>query len=58
MNQIFKVISKIYEAPFIKVDATKYTEVGYQGDDASNIIVDLYKKSIFKSKQKAKCRKI
>lgn len=29
----------------IRVEATRYTEVGYHGDDVTNIIVDLYKKS-------------
>jgi len=28
----------------IRVEATRYTEVGYHGDDVTNIIVDLYKK--------------
>lgn len=44
-TEIFRQISKIYNAPFITVEATKYTEVGYHGDDVNNIITDLYKKT-------------
>jgi ATP-dependent protease HslVU (ClpYQ) ATPase subunit len=44
-TEIFRMIAKVYNAPFIKVEATKYTEVGYHGDDVTNIVVDLYKKS-------------
>jgi ATP-dependent HslUV protease ATP-binding subunit HslU len=46
-TEIFRLIAKLYNAPFIRVEATKYTEVGYHGDDVTNIIVDLYKKSKF-----------
>ena len=41
-TEIFRRISKIYNAPFIRVEATKYTEVGYHGDDITNIITDLF----------------
>ena len=44
-TEIFRLIAKLYNAPFIRVEATRYTEVGYHGDDITNIIVDLYKKS-------------
>jgi ATP-dependent HslUV protease ATP-binding subunit HslU len=44
-TEIFRRISKIYNAPFIRVEATKYTEVGYHGDDITNIITDLFKKT-------------
>jgi ATP-dependent HslUV protease ATP-binding subunit HslU len=44
-TEIFRIIAKLYNAPFIRVEATRYTEVGYHGDDITNIIVDLYKKS-------------
>lgn len=46
-TEIFRIIAKLYNAPFIRVEATRYTEVGYHGDDITNIIVDLYKKSKF-----------
>jgi ATP-dependent HslUV protease ATP-binding subunit HslU len=44
-TEIFRVIAKLYQAPMIRVEATRYTEVGYHGDDVTNIIVDLFKKS-------------
>lgn len=44
-TEIFRQISRIYNAPFIRVEATKYTEVGYHGEDVSSIITDLFKKT-------------
>ncbi len=44
-TEIFRMIAKLYNAPFIRVEATRYTEVGFHGDDITNIIVDLHKKS-------------
>lgn len=44
-TEIFRIIAKLYNAPFIRTEATKYTEVGFHGDDVNNIVVDLYKKS-------------
>jgi len=44
-TEIFRQISKIYNAPFIRVEATKYTEVGYHGEDVNSIITDLFKKT-------------
>lgn len=46
-TEIFRVLSRLMNAPFIRVEATRYTEVGFHGDDVTNIIVDLYKKSKF-----------
>lgn len=44
-TEIFRQISRIYHAPFIRVEATKYTEVGYHGEDVTSIITDLFKKT-------------
>ena len=44
-TEIFRQIARIYNAPFIRVEATKYTEVGYHGEDVSSIITDLFKKT-------------
>lgn len=44
-TEIFRQISQFYNAPFIRVEATKYTEVGYHGEDVTNIITDLFKKT-------------
>ncbi|MGL4393447.1 MAG: ATP-dependent protease ATPase subunit HslU [Fusobacteriaceae bacterium] len=40
-TEIARRIAKIVDAPFIKVEATKYTEVGYVGKDVESIIRDL-----------------
>lgn len=40
-TEIARRISKLVNAPFIKVEATKYTEVGYVGRDVESIIRDL-----------------
>lgn len=44
-TEIFRRVSKVYDAPFLRVEATKYTEVGYHGEDVTSIISDLYKKT-------------
>jgi ATP-dependent protease HslVU (ClpYQ) ATPase subunit len=44
-SEILRQTAKICNSPFIKVDAVRYTEVGYHGDDVENIISDLFKKS-------------
>lgn len=40
-TEIARRLAKITDAPFIKVEATKYTEVGYVGKDVESIIKDL-----------------
>lgn len=40
-TEIARRIAKIINAPFVKVEATKYTEVGYVGKDVESIIRDL-----------------
>lgn len=40
-TEIARRISIMYEAPFIKVEATRFTEVGYVGKDVESIIKDL-----------------
>lgn len=40
-TEIARRIAKLSNAPFIKVEATKYTEVGYVGQDVESIIRDL-----------------
>ena len=34
-------LSKLAEAPFVKVEATRFTEVGYVGRDVEQIVRDL-----------------
>ncbi len=40
-TEIARRLAKIANAPFIKVEATKYTEIGYVGNDVESIIKDL-----------------
>ncbi len=40
-TEIARRLSKLAKAPFIKVEATKYTEVGYVGRDVESMIRDL-----------------
>jgi ATP-dependent HslUV protease ATP-binding subunit HslU len=53
-TEIARRISKLIDAPFIKVEATKYTEVGYVGKDVESIIRDLVNIAITEEKSKAK----
>ena len=45
-TEIARRISKLFKAPFIKVEATKYTEVGYVGRDVESMVRDLAAQSI------------
>ena len=45
-TEIVKRLSKLVKAPFVKVEATKYTEVGYVGRDVESIIRDLTEVSV------------
>ncbi|MFW6213565.1 MAG: AAA family ATPase, partial [Spirochaetota bacterium] len=40
-TEIARRLSKLTGAPFIKVEATKYTEVGYVGRDVESMVRDL-----------------
>lgn len=44
-TEIIRQTAKLCNSPFIKVEAVRYTEVGYHGDDVENIISDLFKKT-------------
>jgi len=45
-TEIARRLAKLAEAPFIKVEATKFTEVGYVGRDVEQIIRDLVESAI------------
>ncbi len=45
-TEIARRLAKLVNAPFIKVEATKFTEVGYVGRDVDSIIRDLVEASI------------
>ncbi|WP_156502580.1 AAA family ATPase, partial [Oleiphilus sp. HI0067] len=40
-TEIARRLAKLADAPFVKIEATKFTEVGYVGRDVDSIIRDL-----------------
>ena len=51
-TEISRRLSKLAQAPFIKVEATRFTEVGYVGKDVEQIIRDLIEIAIAMEKEK------
>ncbi len=45
-TEIARRLAKLVHAPFVKVEATKYTEVGYVGRDVESMIRDLVETSV------------
>nr|MBO2493246.1 HslU--HslV peptidase ATPase subunit [Clostridia bacterium] len=45
-TEIARRLAKLVNAPFIKVEATKYTEVGYVGRDVESMVRDLVEEAI------------
>jgi len=45
-TEIARRLAKLVDAPFIKVEATKFTEVGYVGRDVESIIRDLMENAV------------
>ena len=45
-TEISRRLAKLAEAPFIKIEATKFTEVGYVGRDVEQIVRDLVEEAI------------
>ena len=50
-TEIARRLAKLAQAPFLKVEATKFTEVGYVGRDVDQIIRDLIEISITMNKE-------
>ena len=50
-TEIARRLAKLMDAPFVKVEATKFTEVGYVGRDVDSMIRDLVEASMRLSKQ-------
>lgn len=50
-TEIARRLAKLVDAPFIKVEATKFTEVGYVGRDVDSMIRDLMEASVRLVKQ-------
>ncbi|MBL1270558.1 ATP-dependent protease ATPase subunit HslU [Halomonas sp. FeN2] len=53
-TEIARRLAKLAKAPFIKVEATKFTEVGYVGRDVESIIRDLMEAAIKMVREQAK----
>ena len=56
-TEIARRLARLADAPFIKVEATKFTEVGYVGRDVDSIIRDLVDTSI-KQTRESEMRKV
>lgn len=52
-TEIARRLAKLVEAPFVKVEATKFTEVGYVGRDVESIVRDLAEASVRIQKDRA-----
>jgi ATP-dependent HslUV protease ATP-binding subunit HslU len=50
-TEISRRLAKLANAPFLKVEATKFTEVGYVGRDVEQIVRDLLEVAILQVKQ-------
>jgi len=53
-TEISRRLSKLAEAPFVKVEATRFTEVGYVGRDVEQIVRDLVEIAISMERLKKK----
>ena len=51
-TEISRRLAKLAQAPFIKVEATKFTEVGYVGRDVEQIIRDLVEGAIHMTRER------
>jgi len=52
-TEIARRLARLADAPFIKIEATKFTEVGYVGRDVDSIIRDLVEIGIKQSREQA-----
>ena len=52
-TEIARRLAKLADAPFIKVEATKFTEVGYVGKDVDSIIRDLIDMAVKQERESA-----
>ena len=52
-TEIARRLARLAQAPFVKVEATKFTEVGYVGRDVESMIRDLVEVSITMEKEKS-----
>lgn len=52
-TEIARRLAQLVDAPFIKVEATKFTEVGYVGRDVDGIVRDLVERAIALERERA-----
>jgi len=50
-TEIARRLARLVKAPFVKVEATKYTEVGYVGRDVESMVRDLVEAAVRMAKQ-------
>ncbi len=55
-TEIARRLAKLTDAPFIKIEATKYTEVGYYGRDVESMIRELVENSISLVRQRERSK--
>jgi len=53
-TEIARRLAKLADAPFVKIEASKFTEVGYVGRDVDSIIRDLVEIAVNKEREKEK----
>eukprot|EP00002_Diphylleia_rotans_P040945 TRINITY_DN9839_c0_g1_i2.p1 TRINITY_DN9839_c0_g1~~TRINITY_DN9839_c0_g1_i2.p1 ORF type:complete len:202 (+),score=46.79 TRINITY_DN9839_c0_g1_i2:72-677(+) len=53
-TEIARRLAKLCKSPFVKVEATKFTEVGYHGRDVDEIIKDLVEASLHEARERHK----
>jgi ATP-dependent HslUV protease ATP-binding subunit HslU len=51
-TEIARRLAQLVEAPFIKVEATKFTEIGYVGRDVDSIVRDLVERAVAMERQR------
>ena len=52
-TEIARRLARLADAPFIKVEATKFTEIGYVGRDVDTIIRDLVELAVKQTREQA-----
>jgi ATP-dependent HslUV protease ATP-binding subunit HslU len=57
-TEIARRLAKLAGSPFVKVEATKYTEVGYVGRDVESMVRDLVERSITMVKEEQTAEKL
>ena len=55
-TEIARRLAKLAQAPFIKIEATKFTEVGYVGRDVEQIVRDLLENAIHMAREEMRQR--